>query len=77
MPALKYVEEYGLTAMLAAILPTPDLKPRGDVTTSPKQGHQWPHKKDLCPPKILKKSFLVQPEDNGHIVKNMLFSTSH
>ena len=27
------------------------LKPRGDVTRSPKQGYQWPHEKDLCPPK--------------------------
>ena len=25
---------------------------RGDVTRSPKQGFQWPHKEDLCPPKI-------------------------
>ena len=31
------------------------LKPRGDVTRSPKQGHQWLHKKDLCPPKIILK----------------------
>ena len=31
------------------------LKPRADVTRSPKQGYQWPHKKDLCPTKILKK----------------------
>ena len=23
------------------------LKPRGDVTRSPKQGYQWPHKKDM------------------------------
>ena len=28
------------------------LNPRADVTRSPKQGYQWPHKKDLCPPKI-------------------------
>ena len=27
------------------------LKPRVDVTRSPKQGCQWPHKKDLCPTK--------------------------
>ena len=27
--------------------PTVALKPRGDVTRSPKQGYQWPHKKDL------------------------------
>ena len=26
------------------------LKPRGNVTRSPKQGYQWPHKKDLCRP---------------------------
>ena len=25
------------------------LKPRADVTRSPKQGYQWPHKKDMCP----------------------------
>ena len=32
------------------------LKPRGDVIRSPKQGYQWPHKKDSFPPKILKKT---------------------
>ena len=31
--------------------PTLALKPRGDVTRNPKQGYQWPHKKDPCPPK--------------------------
>ena len=31
------------------------LKPRADITRSPKQGYQWSHKKDMCPPKILKK----------------------
>ena len=38
--------------------PTLALKPRGDVTKSPKQGYQWPHKKDSCPPKISKKKDL-------------------
>ena len=28
------------------------LKPRADITRSPKQGYQWPHEKDMCPPKI-------------------------
>ena len=28
------------------------LKPRADVTRSPKQGYQWPQKKDSCPTKI-------------------------
>ena len=28
---------------------------RADVTGSQKQGYQWPHEKDLCPPKNLKK----------------------
>ena len=36
--------------------PTLALKPRGDVTRSPKQGYQWPHKKDSCPPKFIKKT---------------------
>ena len=31
------------------------LKRWGDVTRSPKQGYQWPHKKDLYPPNIKKK----------------------
>ena len=30
------------------------LKPRADITESPKQGYQWPHKRDLCRPKIFK-----------------------
>ena len=36
--------------------PTLALKPRGDITRSPKQGYQWPHKKDSCPPKIFLKN---------------------
>ena len=28
---------------------TQALKPRADIIRSPKQGYQWPHKKDLCP----------------------------
>ena len=31
------------------------LKPRADITRSPKQGYQWSHEKDLCHPKFLKK----------------------
>ena len=31
------------------------LKPGADVTRSPKEGYQWPHKKDSCPPKNFKK----------------------
>ena len=39
--------------------PTLALKPREDVTRSPKQGYQWPREKDSCPPKktLKKKSF--------------------
>ena len=32
------------------------LKPRADVTRSPKQWYQWPDEKDLCPPKNLEKN---------------------
>ena len=39
------------------------LKPRTDVTISPKQGYQWPHEKDLCPPIIFKKHFSVVNKD--------------
>ena len=31
---------------------TPALKPKADVTRSPKQRYQWPHKKDWRAPKI-------------------------
>ena len=31
------------------------LKPRVGISRSPKQGYQWPHKKDLSPPKIFLK----------------------
>ena len=34
------------------------LKPRADITRSPKQGYQWPHEKDLCPPKNKNKRML-------------------
>ena len=30
------------------------LKPRVDITRSPKQGYQWPHEENLCSPKIIK-----------------------
>ena len=34
------------------------LKPRRDITRSPKQGYQWPHKINYsCPPKIEKKRY--------------------
>ena len=36
------------------------LKPSADVTRSSKQGYQWPHKKDLCPPNLFKKNSKVQ-----------------
>ena len=31
------------------------LKPRADITRSPKQGYQWPHQKNLCPQETVKK----------------------
>ena len=42
------------------------LKPRGDITRSPKQGYQWPHKKDLCPPNffLIFKNILIVPFQN-------------
>ena len=37
-----------------SVLPTLALKHRGNITRTPKQGYQWLHKKDLCPPKLKK-----------------------
>ena len=36
------------------------LKPRTDVTRSPKEGYQWPPKKDLCSSKTVKTSFGIK-----------------
>ena len=34
------------------------LKPRGDITRSPKQGYQWPHKRTCVQQKLKKKKLL-------------------
>ena len=39
------------------------LKPRYDITRSPKQGYQWPQKKDLCPPNFFSKIILFKATD--------------
>ena len=46
-------------------LPTLALKPRGDITRSPKQGYQWPHEKDLCPPKFFFQKSQTSDHMNG------------
>ena len=48
--------------------PTLALKPRGDITRSPKQGYQWPHKKKSCPPKILKNIYIYDYDKGQEIV---------
>ena len=59
MPGHRYVEEISSEVMYVIHMPPPSgnkvptvvLKPRADVTWSPKQGpKQWPHKKDSCSP---------------------------
>ena len=44
------------------------LKPRANITRSPKQGYQWPHEKDLCPPKIFKTNFSLKELILGNIL---------
>ena len=49
--------------------PTLALKPRGEVTRSPKQGYQWPQEKDSCPPKInFKKKFKKKKKCSTNMV---------
>ena len=40
--------------------------PRGYITRNPKQGNQWPHKKNLCPPKILTKKLTSLKNSTDH-----------
>ena len=42
-------------------LPTLALKFRSDVTRSPKQGYQWPHKNYLCSPNLKEKNCCLSP----------------
>ena len=50
----------GMYIMFASAMrirqPTLTLKPRGDVTANPKQGHQWPHKGHVSAKNFLKRS---------------------
>ena len=39
------------------------LKPRTDATRSPKQGYQWPHEKDLCPPNFFFEKLKINEEN--------------
>ena len=34
----------------------PGFETRAHITSSPKQGYQWPHKRDMCPQFFLKKT---------------------
>ena len=59
------------------------LKPRADVIRSPKQGYQWLHEKDLCPPKFFFKkvenlqAFLDEPVfTEGHNVVKCALQTT-
>ena len=59
----KYVDKKGLAAMLAinrSASVTLTLKSRADVIRIPKQGYQWPHKKNSCPPKFFKKKKMTE-----------------
>ena len=41
----------GEEARKRVIHPDFETQARADVTRSPKEGYQWPHKRDSCPPK--------------------------
>ena len=43
------------------------LKPRADVTRSPKQGYQWPREKDMCPTKTLTKKNKKTKKKNNEL----------
>ena len=55
--------------------PTLALKPRGDVTRSPKQGYQWPHKWTCVQQKFFKKKKNTQLAYGRNLFKiiNFLF----
>ena len=57
-------------------VPTVALKPTGDVTRSPKQRYQWPHKKDLCPPNNMENN-IVAPEVNFREYISSVIKSAH
>ena len=53
------------------------LKPRTDVTRSPKQGYQWSHEKDLCPPTNFFYLCTCGPTKSIALVWRLLVKISH
>ena len=51
------------------------LKPMADITRSPKQGYQWPHKKDSCPTKYKKKTTQLINWKGSDAAKGSWFKT--
>ena len=54
--------------------PTLALKPRGDITRSPKQGYQWPYKKDSCLLKTFKKKKKKKTKQELEEVKSVRYN---
>ena len=48
---------------------TPTLKPGANITRSPKQGYQWSHIKELCPPNNFNRKKLLP---NYHLKHNLV-----
>ena len=51
-----------------------DFESHLDVTRSPKQGYQWPIKKDMCPPEVRKTRYSVEFFSNLKFSKPSEFS---
>ena len=56
--------------------PTLALKPRGDITKSPKQGYQWPQKWTCVQQKFKKKKKVITEKETGKNFKWILFMCS-
>ena len=53
--------------------PTLALKPRGDVTRSPEQGYQWPHKWTCVQQKFEKKNYFIVVIHHSPILKFLIY----
>ena len=74
---LRECTSYILLYQMQIRLSTLVLKPRGDVTRSPKQGYQWPHKRTCVQQKLFKNMWTCNTLGRSQIVDKVHLHIKH